>query len=517
MRLLFANCAIDSEKGEVLRGGQPVPVANRVQALLYLLAENPGRVVTKDEIVERVWDGQAISDAAISTAVKEARQAVGDDGSRQEIIKTIHGRGFRLVVDVQVASVSSSLSLVQEVTHRTGGKPAIAILPFCNLRNDGAPDPLGDAISAELISAFSRLRSVSVTARGSSFRFRSLSPDMATVRNLLGVGYCLSGVLEAEGSRLSLMIELARTSDGTVIWADRITGSLDLVYEFRERILRETIGALELHIPQNEADAARRLPAEHLDAWGEYHIGLQHLYRFNARDNLAAHERFQRALTLDADFARAHAGLSFVAFQSAFMGYGTDRDADRRLAERHAERSLELDALDPFGNYCMARAKWMSRELETAEGWLARSVDLSPNFAQGHYLKSLIAAFRGESAVVREGNSLAMTLSPLDPFRYAMLGTQTMSFINDENFETAAEWGLRAAQAPGAHYLMGMVAAMSLELAGRHDEAIWWAENTKLRRPDTTVDGFLMSFPFNPGKSRDNISRALVTSGFPSG
>ena len=66
---------------------------------------------------------------------------------------------------------------------------------------------------------------------------------------------------------------------------------------------------------------------------------------------------------------------------------------------------------------------------------------------------------------MREGNSLAMTLSPLDPFRYAMLGTQTMSFINDENFETAAEWGLRAAQAPGAHYLMGMVAAMSLELS----------------------------------------------------
>ncbi len=99
------------------------------------------------------------------------------------------------------------------------------------------------------------------------------------------------------------------------------------MHEIRRRIVAEVIGALELHVPLNEAQAARLLAANELDAWGEFHLGLQHLYRFNSGDNLIAEARFRNAIAREPGLARAHAGLSFVAFQTAFMGYGPQTGA----------------------------------------------------------------------------------------------------------------------------------------------------------------------------------------------
>ena len=82
---------------------RPVPLERQVFALLALLVENRERLVSKDEIVEKVWDGRVVSDSAIASRVKSARQALGDDGKAQRYIKTIHGQGFRFVAEVKAA------------------------------------------------------------------------------------------------------------------------------------------------------------------------------------------------------------------------------------------------------------------------------------------------------------------------------------------------------------------------------------------------------------------------------
>ena len=95
----------------------------------------------------------------------------------------------------------------------------------------------------------------------------------------------------------------------------------------REQIRSQVLMALEIRIPLHEASRARLAAVENLDAWSAYHLGLQHLYRFNRLDNSAAADLFRRAVALDPTFARAHAGLSFVHFQSAFMHYTDDMPA----------------------------------------------------------------------------------------------------------------------------------------------------------------------------------------------
>ena len=176
MILKFADVELDSSKREITRAGRPVHAAPRVLSLLHLLASNADRVVSKDEIIEKIWDGRVVSDSAISTCVKEARQAVGDSGNRQDIIRTAHGTGFRCVADVRlgqpaVAVVSGNESHLPEDPRL--GKPSLAVLPFGNVRSETQADPLGDGLAAELISSLSRLRYLSITARGSSSRIRS--------------------------------------------------------------------------------------------------------------------------------------------------------------------------------------------------------------------------------------------------------------------------------------------------------------------------------------------------------
>ncbi len=125
---------------------------------------------------------------------------------------------------------------------------------------------------------------------------------------------------------------------------------------------------------------------------------------------------------------------------------------------------------------------WITGDLVAAETWIDRSLGISPNFAQGHYLRALLAVLKGRSGNIREGNNLAMTLSPLDPLLYAMQGTQAMTYLADEQFDEAAVWGERGALAPGSHYLLGMVAAASRQLQGDQARARHWVELTRSRR-----------------------------------
>jgi hypothetical protein len=108
------------------------------------------------------------------------------------------------------------------------------------------------------------------------------------------------------------------------VWADRFSGRVDDVHSIREHTRARALMALDLRIPMHEAALGRLAVPDDLGAWSAYHLGLQHIYRFNRVDNAAASHLFQRAVTLDPGFARAHAGLSFVHFQAAFMRYSED-------------------------------------------------------------------------------------------------------------------------------------------------------------------------------------------------
>jgi TolB-like protein len=510
----FGSFELDTARVELRENGEARPIERQVFALLALLVENRERLVSKDEILEKVWDGRIVSEAAVSSRVKSARQALGDDGKSQRYIRTVHRQGFRFVASVRTEPDEPTAVEPLTAPPEPAARPSIAVLPFRLVGDAGPWAPIADALPHELIAELSRLRWLFVTARGSSFRLRGADVDMGEVGRLLGIRYCLSGTVEVANSKLAVTVELVDTRSGGVVWADRFTGGIDAVHPIRAEIRARILAALEIQIPLHEASLARLSVTENLDAWSAYHLGLQHMYRFNRKDNAAAAALFAHAVARDPGFARAHAGLSFVHFQTAFLRNTDDVPAEIALARRHAERGVDLDPLDPFVNFTMGRTFWLEGDLDGSLGWLERSTAISPNYAQGIYARAWTETLAGRGLEGRDHVDFAMQLSPLDPLHYAMLGTRALTHIAQGEDAEAAAWAERAARSPGAHVLIAMIAAAAQILAGDPARAAAWAANVRERNPALTRADFFRSFPMKPEATRARMSAALERLGF---
>ena len=523
----FGPFELDLAKVELRADGAVCPVEPQVFSLIALLVENRERLVSKDELLEKVWDGRVVSDAAVSSRVKSARRALGDDGKTQRYIKTVHRQGLRFIAEVraerhdpmacstlvtQLEGGEASRATIQPADHVS--RPSIAVLPFSPIGALGRYAAIADALPHELITELARLRWLFVTARGSSFRLRADSPDVCEAGRLLGVRYVLRGTVELAGRRLAVTTQLADARDGQVIWAERYAGTVDDVHAVRSEIRASILAALELQIPLHEAAISRLVVTENLDAWSAYHLGLQHMYRFNRKDNAIAADLFTRAARQDPGFARAHAGLSFTHFQTAFMRQSEDLAGETAQARSCAQRAMDLDPLDPFVNFTMGRSFWLEGDLDRGLAWLERATSLSPNYAQGMYARAWTETLSGQGLEGRAHVDLAMRLSPLDPLHYAMLGTRAFTHIAVGEDAEAAAWAERAARSPGAHVLIAMIAAAIHQSAGHPKLAAAWAANVRERGPGLARADFFRSFPIKMPSMRRRIDSALLALGF---
>ena len=523
----FGSFEMDLATVELRVGDKVCALEPQVFALLALLIENRDRLVSKEEIIEKVWDGRVVSDAAVASRVKSARQALGDNGRSQLFIRTVHRQGFRFVAAVRTLRGVAARSTAQigdtrpdpqretaEQQFDSGSRPSLAVLPFRQLGEHARYAALATALPDELITELSRLRWLFVSARGSSFRLRAPETDFSDIGRLLRVRYCLWGTIELADQRLVVTVELVDARDGGIVWADRYSGRIDDVHSLREQIRSQVLVALDIRIPIHQAALARLTMPDDLDAWSAYHLGLQHLYRFNRVDSATAAGLFHRAVTLDPNFARAHAGLSFVHFQGAFMRYTEDIAGEIGQARRFAERGVELDPLDPFVNFAMGRSYWLEGDLDTSLSWLERSTSVSPHYAHGIYARAWTEALAGRARDGREHIDLAMRLSPIDPLHYAMLATRAFTHMVLEEDAQAADWAEQAARSPGAHVLIAMIAMAAQGLKGDAGRAAKWAANVRERNSTLTREDFCRAFPMKSQTMKSRVLHALAQFGF---
>jgi TolB-like protein len=372
----------------------------------------------------------------------------------------------------------------------------------------------GDALAQEIILELSRLHWLFVIARGSSFQFRGQEVDLTRASHILGASYFLAGTIMQEGRGCVIALELCRAPDHSVIWADRFSTPVQDIMHMRSTVAGKIVAALETRIQLSEALQAAKVPTEHLDAWAAYHRGLWHMYRFNKRDNELAAHLFAHSLKVDPGFARAHAGLSFTHFQSAFLGFSGDYGGETRKMRLHAMAGLELDPLDPFVNLTMGRTEWLTGDLEAALPWMERSISLSPNYAFAIYNSALVGALLGDGENSETKVTRAISLSPIDPLNYAMLATRALSNSVRGNYSAAAEWAERAVRSPNAHIQIFAIAAFTHELTGNRLKAQHYVDHIRRARPDYSKSDFLKSFPFRDAQAHEQVEQSLLRLGF---
>ena len=512
----FEDFELDGGKRELRAGGALLPIEPQVFDVLWFLIENRDRAVPKQDLVDAVWDGRAISDSALTSRIKSARKALGDDGSAQTYIRTLHGIGFRFVGNVRAPA--SRAQVIEAAKPETPPvqttRPSIAVFPFRVTPDVAQRQAFADALPHDVIVQLSRLRWLFVIARASSFRFGADDLDLEGAINTLGARYGLTGSVENAGAGQRIVVELWDSRDKGVIWSDAFRITPGGVHEVREEIVRAIVNALELQIPLHEARQARLLSPADMDAWSAFHLGVQHVYRFTRTDNDLAKGWFQRAVDKDSNFARAYAGLSFAHFQDAFLRYVDDTAAAAKRARICAELCLERDELEPFGALTKGRAFWLDGDLEGAMPWLDRASQLNPNYAQAKYSRAWTESLLGLGAESQTHADAAMAQSPLDPLLYGMLATRAFSHLVRDQAHEAALWGERAARSPGAHAFIELVAMASHAANGDPAKARKWADSARLRNPALTAEDFFRAFPFRDALTRDKIGAQLRLHGF---
>jgi len=479
LRYLFEEYAFDTDRRELYRGADVVSVAPQVFDLLDYLIRNRERVVSKDDLINAIWNGRVVSDAALTTRLNAARIAIGDSGEEQRFIKTLPRKGFRFVGPVREAQVPAGAASADNPIEpprpalTLPDKPSVAVLPFANLSSDPEQDYFADGMVEEIITALSHFRQLFVIARNSSFTYKGRAVDVKQVGRELGVRYVLEGSVRKATNRVRIAGQLVDAVTGAHLWAERFDGGLGDIFDLQDQVTESVVGAIAPVVEKAEIERAKRKPTESLDAYALYLRGLARLYQFAGRQaNDEALRLFNSAIELDLDFASAYGRATYCYVHAKGSGWSSGTANEIAEVTRLAQRAVELGKDDAMalaaGGYALA---YVVHDLGVGAGLIDRALVLNSNLAEAWFYGGWVKNWLGEPEAAIERFARAMRLSPLDPWVTRMRsGTAHAHFFLGRH-DQAASWAAMALQ-DNPDYQPGLrIDAASNAMAGRPEQA----------------------------------------------
>lgn len=466
----FEDQVLDPGQRELRRGGIVVPVEPKVFDLLLHLVENRQRMVSKEDLVAAIWQGRAISDSALASAINAARQALGDTGAEQRLIRTVARKGFRFVAPVVDGTVSArETPAAQQVPPRE--RPAVAVLPLNNMSGDPEQDYFADGITEDISTELSRWRWFPVIARNSTFAFKGRSIDIRQVGRELGARYIIEGSVRRAAGRVRITVQLIDSATGAHIWAERYDREMDDIFAVQDEIARRIAAVIEPELARSEQKLSAGRPVTSLDAWDCLHRGLHLLYRFTRQEIAAARALFEQAIMLDPSFSRAYTSLAYTHQLDILHGHSDDRATSLAQLTAHARRGVELDESDSYGHIMMAYAHRWAGEPELTLAAARRAVEANPNDASAEASLGNALDLIGQSREARLHLDRALRLNPRDPQAKFFHALMARTCLSDRDYEEAARWARKAIDLDPQQTRPRLYLASALGHLGRTDEA----------------------------------------------
>ena len=509
VRYQFDTVEVQPAAFVVMRDGQLVELEPKAVRVLLYLIEHRDRAVSKEELMEAVWQGTAVTDNALTRVVAQIRRELGDDARQPRFIQTLPTMGYRFVaapVSVRVAdnaSVSSrprgrrswvlsaavlwpalaallAIVAAAEAGLDIGGlrtrliawmrvpAPSIrlAVLPFENLTGDPEQEYLSDGLTQEMIAQLGRLHPerLSVIARTSVMRYKKSGKSIDQVGRELGADYVLEGSAQREAGRVRITAALIQVRRQTQLWAESFEGELAGTLALQSEVARRIAGALALKLLPAEQARLANIRSVNPEAHDAYLRGLHHWHRLTRGDLESAQKYFELALEKDPNYAPAYAGTSLVWAGLQQMGITSPREAGPR-AKAAAEKAVALDGTVAEGHYALAAIKgWTDWDWLGAEPEFRRAIAINPSFpdARAYYSHLLMIMRRPEEAM--QQIDLALQLDPFNPLFQSLYAVDLLFVdrVDDaiaqcrKTLRTAPDSPVALSILPGALFSKGM-------------------------------------------------------------
>lgn len=485
---------VEPELDEIERAGQRVRLEPRSMAVLVHLIERAGKVVSAEELLDRVWTGVVVAPSSVYQTIAQLRRALGDDSENPTYIANVPRKGYRLIAPVaQVASATVRAdaarpaeetlrrwhwwqatlaalialvgiafflvpeSLRQRVLGGAPGERSIAVLPFQNFSAEASDAYLADGLTEDLLLSLGRLPGVDVTARSSAFVFRARDKDVREIARLLDVRYVLDGSVRRAGQQLRINAQLVRADTGFQLWSESYDRPFGDVLRVQEDIARSVARSLEVLLTRESSQKLAERAGRNSAAFDAYLRGRAFWNERSVESLPRAREQFQIAIERDPNYAPSHVALAELL--AVLPLYGVESpDVALPNARAAALRALELDdgLAEAYATLAVVRYQY-EWDWKGAEAEFRRAVEINPSHATAHqwYAEFLSYAGRYEEAKVQI--ALASEFDPLSPVITTLRGSPALW----SHRYPEAEQSYRAAVAAHpdfglAHYSLGL-------------------------------------------------------------
>jgi TolB-like protein/Tfp pilus assembly protein PilF len=385
--------------------GQRVELRPRSYAVLRLLAENAGRLVGKDDIMEKVWDDVAVTEDSLTQCIADIRRAIGDEERR--VLRTVSRKGYMLV-PAQRAAMRPG---------RAPDKPSLAVMPFLSI--GGGDGTLGVGVATEIIAELARNRDLRLIARDSSFALAGQNLMAQELGERLGARYLVEGSAERGGDELLVDVQLVDAADGTIAWGDRFSALAQDIPRVRREISAKIATSLHAGMREAEKHAILERPPRDLDVFTLTLRGLALKHQFHPDATREGRRDLQEATRRDPNYAPAWAYLAWIDLIDIMMQLTGER-GPAHLGDviEQFNRAIGIDANLPAAYEGLSQALILANEVEQALSLARRAVELGPSDTDALLFLANTLLEAGEVREALEKVEQAVSLNPLPPPYY---------------------------------------------------------------------------------------------------
>ena len=516
----FDHYALDTKLRELRRDGALVAMQPQVFDLLVHLLKHRDHVVSRDDLIALVWGGRIVSDSTLDSRINAARNAIGDTGKDQRLIRTIPRKGLRFIgaVDEQVNGFHLAAAPAETRAEQVPAplslpdRPAIAVLPFNNMSGDHDQEYFSDGISEDIITGLSRLRWFFVIARNSSFTYKGRPVHMKQVSAELGVRYVVEGSVRKNGDRVRITAQLNDTATGSHIWAEHYDRDLVDVFAVQDEITDAIVTAIEPQIYAAENFRSHRKPPSSIDAWDLVMRALAHHWRITRADSAAAQALLEQAIAIDPHYGHAQALLAINHLLGVHLGWA-DIATAVPVARRAALAAVEADAEDAWAHTALGSVYFSTRRLDHALAEFELALQLNPNFSlvQGYYALALSHSGRWQDSYAAAQRAIRQ--SPRDPstaIYYGVAGyAQFVARNYDESIALAREATRQRGNLTGAYRVLTVAAGM----AGKIDLAKSALAELRKIQPNISLAWIATQLPWTQDADREHYLEGFRRAG----
>lgn len=408
----FGRFELDSRTRELRKDGVRLRLQEQPFAVLALMLEHPGELLTRDELRDRLWPEGTFVDFehGLNAAVKRLRAVLGDNAERPRFVETLHRRGYRFIARVE--RLNDLRGSYEPAVVNT--KQRLAVLPFMQFGETAAPGSFAAGLTEELVTQLGRLCGdrLGVIARSSCARVQRANRTVREIAEALHAHYIVEGTVRTDADRVRVTAQLIEVQGETELWADSFERPLTDCLLVQADVATQVVRSVAIELLPDRAPAPSS-GTRHLEAQQNYLKGRYHWQRPGTEGLSECLMFMQRAVTLDPGFAAAHAALARVTAASADY-YTAEPRAALEAAETSAARALAIDPTEAEAHIALAEVR-RSRDWdwEGAEEAYRRALAINPSNEGALRLYGIFLAARRQMTQATAMTDRACELDPL--------------------------------------------------------------------------------------------------------